>query len=216
MADERVLAGIPNALNVVSNVGLVLAGALGLWSLAPGRPSAGIRFIDAREAWPYWVFFAGLVLTGFGSAYYHLAPTNERLVWDRVPLAITLLGLFAATIVERIGVRTGRLLLGPLVALGAWSVLDWYAGERRGAGDLRVYALVQFYPMLAIPFMVLFLPARYTRGGDLLMMVGWYAVGKVFELLDREILALGGVVSGHTLKHVAAAMSGYWVRRMLI
>ncbi len=216
MADGRAIAGIPNAFNVVSNLALVLIGVLGLWSLAPGRPGAAGRFVEAREGWPYRVFFAGLVLTGLGSAYYHVAPTDERLVWDRLPLAITLMGLFAATIVERIGVSTGLLLLGPLMALGIWSVLEWYAGERRGAGDLRFYAVVQFYPMLAIPLMVLLLQARYTRGEDLLIMVGCYAAAKAFELLDREIFSLGGVVSGHTLKHLAAALSGYWVWRMLI
>src|SRR5262249_61501427 len=70
MADERSMGGIPNALNVLSNGPFVLVGALGLWSL---RPKGDVQFIEARERWPYVVFFAGLGLTGLGSAYYHLA-----------------------------------------------------------------------------------------------------------------------------------------------
>ena len=216
MADARVLWGIPSALNVLSNVPFVLVGALGSWSLLPGRAGGGPRFIEAGERWPYLVFFAGLALTGLGSAYYHLATGNERLVWDRLPLVITLMGLLAATIVERISVRAGLLLLGPLVALGIASVLQWYAGERRGEGDLRFYALVQFYPMLAIPLTALLFPSRYTRNWDLVTVVALYGLGKLFELLDARIFSLGGVVSGHTLKHLAAALSGYWVWRMLL
>src|SRR5437870_860634 len=85
MADTRTLAGIPNALNVVSNVAFGLAGVLGLWRVVPTRP--GDRsFTEEAERWPYVMFFGGLVLTGVGSAYYHLATDNARLVWDRLPL----------------------------------------------------------------------------------------------------------------------------------
>jgi hypothetical protein len=216
MADARALGGIPNALNVVSNGAFVLVSALGLWSLRPHRSNRGVQFVEARERWPYGVFFAGLGLTGLGSAYYHLATGNERLAWDRLPLAITLMALFAATIVERIDVKVGLALLGPLVAIGITSVLLWSASERRGQGDLRLYALVQVYPVLAIPLMVLLFPSRYTRGGDLVAVVALYGLAKVFELLDAPIFALGAVVSGHTLKHLAAALSGYWVWRMLV
>lgn len=215
-ADTRAMWGIPNALNVLSNVAFVLVGALGLWSVWPGRAAGPIHFQSAGEWWPYVVFFGGFALTGLGSAYYHLAPGNETLVWDRLPLAITLMGLFAATIVERIGVKAGLVLLGPLVAVGIVSVLWWAAGERRGEGDLRLYALVQFFPMLAVPLMALLFPSRYTRGADLVIVVVIYGLAKAFELLDARLLALGGVVSGHTCKHVAVAVSGYWLWRMLI
>ncbi len=216
MADTRAIGSIPNALNVFSNSPFVLVGAVGLWALLPRRSDGRIHFLHARERWPYLVFFAGLVLTGFGSAYYHLLPGNERLVWDRLPLAVTLMGLFAATIAERISLSAGLRLLGPLVALGIASVLGWYAGEQRGEGDLRLYALVQFYPMLAIPLMLLLFPSRYTRGGDLVAVVLFYGLAKGFEWLDARVFSWGGVISGHTCKHLAAALSGYWLWRMLM
>ncbi len=210
MADGRMLLGVPNALNVLSNLAFVLVGAVGLWGLRGRR----VPFLDPRERWPYRVFFAGLLLTGLGSAYYHLAPDNARLVWDRLPLAVTLMALFAAIIAERLSVRTGLLLLPLLVALGAGSVLTWYRGELLGSGDLRFYGIVQFYPLLAVPILLL-LPPRYSGGGWLLGAILLYALGKAFEALDAPIFGLGRALSGHTLKHLFAALSGYAVWRML-
>ena len=212
LADSRAWLGIPNALNVLSNTGFLLVGALGLVYVADGgRPA----FREPGERWPYVVFFGGLLLTGFGSAYYHWEPGNARLAWDRLPLAITLMGLLAATIAERIGVKSGLWLLGPLVALAAGSVIYWHWTEQRGAGDLRLYALVQFYPIVAIPLMLWWLAPRYTCGGNLLAAAATYAAAKGPELLDGWILSATRVVSGHTLKHLLAALAGYWVLRML-
>jgi hypothetical protein len=215
MADERALLGVPNALNVLSNLGFVIVGALGLGSLRAGTED-GARFIDSRERWPYVVFFAGLLLTGLGSACYHWAPDNARLVWDRLPLAATLMGLFATVIVERMSVRGGLILLPLLAALGLASVLQWYGGEAHGRGDLRLYGIVQFYPMLAIPLLLRLRPPRYTGGGWLLAALGCYALAKLFEALDAAIFGLGHAVSGHTLKHLAAASAGGAVWRMLL
>jgi hypothetical protein len=212
LADARTFFGIPNALNVVSNLPFVLVGALGASAV---RPRGAARFVEGRERWPWMVFFAGLLLTGFGSAYYHLAPGNERLVWDRLPLAGALMGLFAAVIAERVGVRAGLTLLVPLVAAGLGSVLWWAAGEAQGRGDLRPYALVQFYPLVAVPLMLYLFRPRYTRGGAVLAAVAVYALAKLLELFDGPILAVGAMVSGHTLKHLAAAAAGYIIVWML-
>ena len=215
LADGRAWAGIPNALNVLSNVGFVLVGALGLSFTLGARAVSGLAFEDPRERWPYVVFFGGLLLTGFGSAYYHWEPGNARLAWDRLPLAVTIMGLLDATVAERIGVRLALRLLGPLVALASLSVGYWHVTEQRGAGDLRLYALVQFFPLVAIPLMLWLFPARYTRSGDLLAAAVTYAVAKVPELTDGWVYTMTRVVSGHTLKHLMAAVAGYWVLSML-
>jgi hypothetical protein len=215
LADGRAWLGIPNALNVLSNAGFALVGALGLRSVLGGDGALAPAFREPRERWPYAVFFGGLLLTGLGSAYYHWAPGNERLVWDRLPLAITLVALLDATLVERVGVRAGLRLLLPLVGLSIASVGYWHLTEQRGTGDLRLYALVQFYPLLAIPLMLWLLPPRYTRGGDLLAAAATYALAKLPELADAAVFSLTRVVSGHTLKHLLAALAGYWVLRML-
>jgi len=94
------------------------------------------------------------------------------------------------------------------------SVFEWYASETRGAGDLRFYAAVQAYSALVL-LLALVLPKRYTRTSDLAVVVGFYALAKALEILDKPIFAVGHIVSGHTLKHLAAAAAGYWILRML-
>jgi hypothetical protein len=92
------------------------------------------------ERWPYAALFAGTALTAIGSAYYHLAPGNWPLVWDRLPMTVGFMGLLTAVLAERVGHRIARRLFVPLVVFGAASVAYWYRSEGRGAGDLRPYA----------------------------------------------------------------------------
>ena len=192
-ADTRAWLGIPNFLDVVSNLPFLLVGILGLRA----RP---------RELWEYRVCFAGVLLTAFGSALYHANPNDITLAWDRLPMAIGIMGLLSAIITE----RTGVVLLGPLCLVGTGSVVYWQV-----TGDLRLYALVQFGPALLIPALILLFPARYTHANYLLRVVGWYAAAKVFEHFDTQIFAAGGVISGHTLKHLAAAWACYEIVRMI-
>jgi len=210
-ADQRCLLGVPNCLDVVSNAAFVAVGALGLLFLRRQRGA----FVHRSESWPYAVFFLGMALTGMGSAYYHLAPDNARLTWDRLPMTVAFTSFFAAVIAERISLKAGLWALLPLVGAGIGSVVYWHWSELRGAGDLRPYILVQYYSLLAILLIALLFPARYTRSLDLLIAAALYAAAKVFELLDAAVFALGEIVSGHTLKHLMAAVAAYWLLRML-
>jgi hypothetical protein len=212
-ADHRAWLGIPNFLDVISNLPFAIAGLVGLAFLA--RAGSASHFHDSRERWPYAVVFVGLFLTAFGSAYYHWAPSNARLVWDRLPMAVTFMALVAAVITERISVRAGLWLLPMLVGIGVWSVFAWYASELRGAGDLRFYAFIQVYGVIALPIMLVLFPARYTRTLDFLASVGWYALAKLLEAFDHAVYSLGQVVGGHTLKHIAAALAGWWIVQMV-
>jgi hypothetical protein len=208
-ADQRCFCGIPHTLNVISNLPFVLVGVTGAWYLCPRRDFTGFR--KASERWPYVLFFAFIALTGIGSAYYHADPNNDRLVWDRLPLAMAFTTLFALVIAERIDYRAGMYLLAPLVLLGAGSVLYWHWSETQGAGDLRLYLFVQFFPLLALPAMLLLFPTTYTRTADLYGALTWYIAAKLLELFDRQVYAPGHIVSGHTLKHLVAAGSAYLV-----
>ncbi len=211
-ADTRGLPGVPNTLNVLSNAPFALVGALGLASVLRGR---GTGFADPRERWAYAAFFLGVAATGAGSAWYHLAPDNARLVWDRLPMTLAFVSLLAAAVAERVDVPLGRRLLGPLLVLGLASVLHWHLTEQRGAGDLRLYALVQFVPLLVVPLLMALYEARYTRGGDMVVVVALYGAAKLFEAQDAAVFRLGHILSGHSLKHLAAAAATYWVLRML-
>ncbi len=204
--DTRAWLGIPNAGDVLSNLAFLVVGALGL--VAARRPS-GVRP-------QYLVFFTGVALTAFGSAYYHLAPDNPRLVWDRLPMTLGFMGLLAAIIGERIDVRRGRQLLAPLLALGLASVLHWIWSESQGAGDLRPYAAVQFLSLLVIVTLLLAAPRRFSHAGLLWAGLACYALAKALEALDAEVFAATGeLVSGHTLKHLAAALGVGLIARMI-
>ena len=212
-ADQRTWQSVPNFGDVASNLLFLVAGLLGLALLA-GKSNRG-QFIDPRERWPYAFVFLGLSLTAFGSAYYHLAPDNARLVWDRLPMTVVFMSLVSAVIAERIDIQLGLWLLPALIATGAGSVIAWQISEQRGAGDLRFYAAVQLYALLAL-LAALLLPPRYTRGSDLLGVASFYVLAKVLEAADRRIFSAGNLLSGHTLKHLAAGAAGFWILRMLV
>ncbi|MBI2803535.1 MAG: ceramidase domain-containing protein [Planctomycetes bacterium] len=211
-ADQRPLAGLPHSLNVLSNLPFVLVGVAGLAYLAR-RPSV---FVDESERWPYWVYFIGLTWTGIGSAYYHANPNNATLVWDRLPLTVAFMGLFTAILAERIHPGCANWLLGPLVVLGAASVFYWDWTERHAIGDLRPYFVVQYFPLIALPFLLLLYPPRYTRTADLLASLLCYGLAKLCELLDREFYSVGALVSGHTVKHLIAGLAAAFILLMLV
>lgn len=214
-ADTTTLCGVPNFWNVVSNASFLVAGVLGLaFMLRPGVASGSTTFANSSEWWPYFAFFLGVTATAFGSAYYHWAPDSNTLVWDRLPLAVMFMALFGAVISERIEPEAGRFLTLPLVLFGAATVVNWAVTEHLGLGDLRLYAVVQFFPIICVPVMLWLFPARYTRANDLLVSIGWYALAKVFETFDLAVYeALG--LSGHTIKHMLCGVSAYWILRML-
>jgi hypothetical protein len=215
-ADQRSFLGIPNFGDVVSNLPFAVVGLWGLVSLLRSNSEQNsVQFIDRRERWPFLIVFGGLLLTAFGSSYYHLRPNNARLVWDRLPMTIVFMSLVSAIIAERISPRTGLWLLPMLLLVGPASVLQWHLSELHGSGDLRFYSAVQAYSILFL-LIALMLPARYTRRSDLAIVASFYVLAKVLEILDKPIFELGKVVSGHTLKHLAAAGAGYWILRMLL
>ena len=204
-ADQRGWLGVPNFGDVVSNVGFALVGIWGLIFLLHSEVGKRGQFASPRERWPYALMFAGLLITAFGSAYYHLAPDNSRLVWDRLPMTVVFTSLVAAVIAERISLRAGLLLLPVLLAVGGVSVLQWHMSELHGHGDLRFYAAVQIYAIVVLLLVLLFTP-KYTRGSDFAIVVGFYVLAKILETSDRQVFSLGQMVGGHTLKHIAAIL----------
>jgi len=215
LADRRAIAGIPNFWDVISNLPFLLVGVLGLWHLARLRGERR-RLVHPQEAIPLMVAFAGTVLIFTGSAYYHWNPSNDTLVWDRLPMTLVFMGIFSMILAERIGVKIGVALLLPLLIAGVVSVAYWHVTEQAGQGDLRPYGLVQFLPILLIPIILVLFPARYSGARYLWEMIGWYLVAKVLELLDAAIWGwTGGWIAGHSLKHCAAAWGIYALVRYL-
>ena len=210
-ADQRTLFGVPHGLDVLSNLPFAFVGLY--------RMHVACR-IDTRSEhsgrWAYIIFFVGVFLTFFGSGYYHLAPDNDRLVWDRLPMTLGFMGLLAANVTERLNSRAGVLLLPPLVFLGLLTVVYWHATEAVGHGDLRPYLAVQFGSLLAVVLLIALFPPRHTHSYLLVLALLLYVAAKVLESFDSEVFRELGFVSGHSLKHLVSALAVGAIALMLV
>jgi len=211
-SDKRAVFGVANFLDVASNAAFLLVGIAGL-VVTLGRRA---QFQFSVERWPYVVFFAGVLLTAAGSSYYHLAPDNETLFWDRLPMTIAFMALVCSQIVDRINIRAGLVCLIPMVILGIASVIYWRVTEREGLGNVVPYGILQGYSVVILLVLAALKPSRYTLGNWLYWVFAWYVLSKVLETFDAKVHELTHVVSGHTLKHIAAAIAGVAVCRMLM
>ena len=201
-ADKRGWLGIPNFGDVAGNAPFAVVGIWGLVVLAGMKSS----FADVAAYRLWQVFFFGVFLVAFGSGYYHWAPDNHTLVWDRIPMTIAFMSLFSLILMRHVNRTAGVALFWPLLVIGIGSVFYWDYTEARGAGDLRLYALVQFLPILLIPLILWIFPARENGMRALLQTLGFYMLAKVLEHFDVAFFNIAGeTVSGHTLKHIAAA-----------
>lgn len=210
-ADQRTLFGIATFMDVFSNVPFLLVGTVGLLLVFRGLAS----FATAAERWPYIVLFFGVAATSAGSAYYHIAPDNARLVWDRLPMTLGFMGMLSAVLAERVNRTLGVFSLPLLVALGVASVVYWNATEMAGHGDLRPYLLVQFGSLIILSICLPLFPSRYTHQGWLVLALFGYGLAKLLELFDERVFDALRIVSGHTLKHFAAAAASYCLVCML-
>lgn len=210
-ADQRGLLNIPNFCNVFSNLPFVIVGIMGMRLVGSGRASGGLAELQGM----YLTFFAGVFLTGFGSAYYHYHPDNQTLLWDRLPMTIAFMALFSAVVGEYISSRLARKLFVPLLLSGIGSVVYWQVTELGGSGDLRAYVLVQFLPVLLIPLILWLFKSRLTGDKYIWSVIGAYAVSKLMELFDTQLYSAVGMISGHSLKHLTAAFGTFIFYRAL-
>lgn len=205
-ADQETVFGIPHFVDVLSNLGFILVALWG-WS----QLSGAAEHPDLAPGWPgYRLFLIGLFLTGFGSAYYHLAPDNARLFWDRLPIALACAGLLAGVWGDTRRRHSGG-VAAVLALFAIVSVVWWSVTEEAGAGDLRPYLLLQGLPMVLIPLWLWIRDADWADRWPLLGALGLYAVAKAAELLDHELADVLGVVSGHNLKHLIATLAALLV-----
>ena len=201
--DSRQLFSVPNCWNVLSNLPFLFVGLWGLLYVNKhGEEACAPELVLA-----YRVFFIGILLTAFGSAYYHLVPSNESLVFDRLPMTIGFAGLFSIVTGEFVSTRIGRRLLLPLLVIGVASVAYWAITESYGVGDLRPYVLVQFLPMLLIPAILVAYRSASESTRYFWMIIAFYVIAKLCEHFDAEIFSLGEIVSGHAVKHLFASLT---------
>ena len=215
-ADQRTYFDTPNFFNVASNIFIFFSGLAGLILLMrPREFLINITFIKFSERWPYFILFISVIMASLASTYYHLAPDNARLVWDRFPIAIGIVTLLSIVLIERIDTNIGFILLPCLILFGVGSVIYWDWGEQFGLGNLNYYIVVQFYSILAIILLSKYFSSRYTRGAGIYVVIILYAFAKLAETLDHEIYSLGQVISGHSVKHLFVGMAVFWIVHML-
>lgn len=198
-ADQRTLWSVPCALDVLSNLPFAIAGVFGLFALR--RVEAGA--LSAVQSGCSALFFVGLIVTACASGFYHWRPDDVGLAVDRAGMSVAfagLLGLLVATHVSDLG---GRAMAIAVMLLAPAAVAAWFF-----TGNVLPWALVQFG---GIPLLLLFAFAA-PRGAGLHVRWAWivaaYAVAKAFEMNDATIFAATGeLLSGHTLKHLAAAFA---------
>lgn len=203
-ADARTLWGIPNAMDVLSNLPLAIVGLCGGWALRRTRLGADMRR-------PLQVFFAGLLFTSLGSAWYHWAPEPFGLALDRMGMAVAFAGAIALTMSERVGSRPAAAALGlalVMALISAWLPLTH--------GNVLPWVIVQFGGMVLIVAMAGRTPHPDALGVHLGALVAIYALAKLLELGDAAVFHLtAGTLSGHSLKHLVAALAAWPVWRAL-
>ena len=192
-ADTVSMLGVANFLNVVTNLPFLLIGIYGLLFII--RNPATVDNPDLR--WPWVAFFAGITLTAFGSSWFHLAPSNDTLAWDRLPMTLGFAGLFAIVIGEYLQTRCRC----------SASVFYWQMTESTGSGDLRPYAVVQFLPVMLIPALLILRRNASDLTGSFWLLTAFYISAKLFEHFDNSVYNVLSAISGHSLKHLVAALS---------
>ena len=215
---------LPNFGDVSSNVVILVGGVAGLVLLA----NAELLDLAETDAWQVTVclpaFFGGTLLTAFGSAYYHWEPSNASLVWDRLPMTVAFASIFSFMLDDylppfkgeeggiEIDAGVGRDILLPLVVLGAASVWYWHWTD-----DLRPYAVVSIFPMLAMPLLQLVFRPRHTGIAWQSAGLVLYAAAKFCEDRDHQIfLWTGKRISGHSLKHILAGVAPISIACMMV
>ena len=197
-ADQRTWLGLPCAMDVLSNLPFALAGVWGLVGI-------GLKRRVARDA--RWVlaavFFAGLLVTAVGSTLYHWQPDNWGLAWDRVGMVGAFAGLLGMAAADRISARSGLWVAGTVLLAGPLAVAVWYV-----SANLMPWVVVQGGGMLLVLALALCRPVPQAWGLPLVAVIAFYAMAKFLELGDHAVYAWShGLVSGHSLKHVVAAMA---------
>jgi len=202
-ADKRPFLNIPNFLDVTSNIFFAIFGFIGL------------KFCLAKKqnetTWSWIIFFLGVTLVCFGSAYYHWDPNNDTLVWDRLPMTIGFMGLFIAILSEFVNSKIDRFFLIPAILLGLFSVIYWHYVD-----DLRFYFWIQLIPLLTIPVVMILFNRKYTHQRYLIFALSFYIFAKITEIYDKEIFSLTSEqISGHSLKHLLASLGAFYIYLIL-
>ncbi len=205
-ADSRTCLGITHCANVFSNLAFILVAVFSLCFFHINR----FKGYDSKNApdplLPLKKYLAyTLILVGLGSTYYHLNPENQTLVIDRMAMALCFSALITYFICLTQRLTEYGLLLFFLSLFAIYSVAYWHFSELQGQGDLRLYVIVQFGGII---YMILNLYKLSDRQKNaFILAIVLYGLAKLSEVYDAEIFLISEMISGHSLKHVLAALA---------
>ena len=215
-ADRRPFLRVPNFGDVFSNAPFLLTGAWGFFFAWRCEVRPDGHLTRRWEKFASLVMFAFVFLTGIGSGYFHWNPNNATLFWDRLPMTAVFMAFFALVLGDRLSMRLAGRALPFLLLIGIGSAIYWHWSELNGHGDLRPYGIMQFYPLLAIPFILVVYPPRYSHSWIYAAILGCYVMAKILEEKDAEVLdLLQGTISGHSLKHLAAGAASWFMLQLI-
>lgn len=197
-ADTRTMFDVNNFLDVASNLPFLFVGLLGLTTI--------YKHWGITSSCSWLVLFLSIFLVAFGSSYYHLNPQNETLTWDRLPMAIGFMALFVIVLADYVNSQLEKWLLIPMCFVGITSVIYWHMTD-----DLRLYVWVQFVSLTLLLLIIFIYKPAHLQTKYLFYAVFFYAFSKLFEYFDKQIYELmGQVLSGHTIKHLLAAVATFF------
>lgn len=197
-ADTRSWEGIPNLMDVLSNLIFLWVGFLFIKksNLSSTKKPKVFSFLGL-------LLGGGCVLTCLGSAYFHWHPTPETLVWDRLPMTLVFASISGLAVADRSRPVTALTITAGSVILGLISVIgmsqDWLS--------LKLYFVLQFGTLLFLVVLVSLLPGERIKSRFWWIALELYFIAKICELQDRRIFDLTTALSGHTLKHFLAGLS---------
>ncbi len=195
-ADTRSLLEIPNAGDVLSNLPFFIVGLVGLVWYFQRR--------EKRLGHTYGAIVAvASILTCFGSAYFHWSPSPETLNWDRLPMTLAFCGVIALSVADRINERLSRWVFVALVPFGVFTIV----GMDFGIITIRPYILLQFGGLIFVLLNYFFRSESRYPDIRLGTAAGFYAAAKLFESIDGQTFATLQFISGHTIKHLIAALA---------
>lgn len=184
--------------NVFSNFPFLIIGILGIYTFGKKNFKNNFRVSG-------YIFSIGVVVTAFGSGYFHYNPDPATLFWDRLAMAISFSGMLGMITTDRIipQLKTGFVYM--ILFLSVLSVINWSFGNH----DLRPYLILQFVGGFYVLLAAVCTPSNILQNKKIYLSLFFYVLAKFFELYDQQILDLVNVTNGHSLKHLSAAVSAF-------
>lgn len=200
-ADQRIILGIPNFMDVISNFGFLIVGVYGAVTTYKNKSLSKFYSIMG------YLISAAIVFTFLGSSYFHLNVTTERLFWDRLPMSFAFGSIVTLLAVDRLKVKQPLLLGVFIIGAALISVIGW----RLEWFSLKPYLVTQFGSILLSIAIISIRKKGFVENRYVWLCIGFYAMAKFFEHFDTQIYSLGELISGHSLKHIISAVGIYYL-----